>query len=350
MLYRKTPYQLNILVNVFLLPFFFVNSTTLWAAATEFSGTLETEIGKETNFDKVKSSGISQATVEVNLKNQFSPSASANITLLYEDNGDNPFNVDAAFIRISKEKNPWSIQIGQQYLPFGWMQSHMVSDPLTLELAETSESGFLLSYENNIYTKVYVANGEVNVTNADVKINHFGISFGYASDIDAESGVDIGFDYTNNIGDSNNARDLIAQNPLDSEDFIGGNGEIVKLIPGACAHVGLNMSSVHLFAELVYATDKFQSPEIRKNDAKPSAANVELAIDLGGNNIIAVGAQSSVDMEGFGVPSRRALLAFTTQFENGIGMGLEFRKDKDYVDTGTGETGSGFTLQFSAAF
>jgi len=324
-------------------------SQTSLAANTEISGTLETEIGRDTDFNNVNSSSINQATVEINLNSQISPTVSTNITLLYEDNGDNPLNVDAAFVRISKEKIPWRIQFGLQYLPFGWFETYMVSDPLTLELAETSESAFLLAYENNIYARVYVANGDINKVDSEVTVGHYGVSFGFKSDVEANTGIDVGFDYTNNIGDSNNAGDLITQDPFLSGG-IGSNGSMEKFIPGAAGHLGIKIHSLHLVTELIYATDKFQSPEIRLNDAKPSAANAEIALEFGNDNIIAVGVQRSVDMEGFGLPASRTLATLSSNFSNGIGVALEIRNDKDYTDTGTGNSGHGFTMQFSAAF
>jgi len=330
-------------------------ASTTWAENIEISGSLETEIGRNTDFQNNKSSAINQATVEINLAKQISPSVSANITLLYEDNGGNPLNVDAAYVRLNPNKNPFSLQFGLQYLPFGWMETYMVSDPLTLELAETNESAVVFAYEDGIYAKLYIANGDVYEMNSDKTVGHFGLSVGYISAIDGKDGVDIGFDYTNNIGDTNNAGAIIAQDPTDPTNVsgIGGKGEIEKFVAGGSSHLGLHFSPLHFLAELVYAGDTFLSPRIRANDAKPSAVNVELAIDIGNNSHFAFGGQSSVDMEAFGVPAKRALIAYTTEFENGIGLGMEYRHDQDYglsSPNGTGNSASGVTIQFSAAF
>lgn len=341
---RRSAYPISFLVCLCAAP-------ATWAENVDISGSLETEIGRETDFQNNKSSAINQATVEIDLVKQISPSVSANITLLYEDNGDNPLNVDAAYVRLNPDKNPLSLQFGLQYLPFGWMETYMVSDPLTLELAETNESAVVFAYDDGIYAKLYIANGDVYEMNSDKTVGHFGLSVGFNSAKDGKDGVDIGFDYTNNIGDSNNAGDIIAQDP--TMNGVGGNGEIEKFVAGASSHLGLHFSPLHFLAELVYAGDTFLSPRIRANDAKPSAVNVELAIDVGSNGHIAFGGQSSVDMEAFGVPAKRMLLAYTTEFGNGIGLGVEYRRDQDYdlsSPNGTGNSASGFTLQFSAAF
>lgn len=317
------------------------------AATTEIAGTLETEISKDTDFDGVNSSGITQATMELGLDTKLSDTATSHIVLLYEDDGDNPLNVDAAFIELHSDKTPWHIYIGQQYLPFGWFESNMVSDPLTLELGETSEPAFTFSYENDYFAKIYMAKGTVAIANKDDNINHFGVSLGYTTD-----NVNVGVDYTNNIGESNNAGDIIAQDP--TVDSVGANGTIEKAIAGGAAHIGLNMGTFHFFGEIVFAQDDFAASEVRSTlAAKPSANNVEFALDVGNKSAIAIGAQSTVDMESFGLPAKRVLFAYTTEFESGIGFGLELRSDKNYTtaaSSGSKDTAKGITMQFSAAF
>ena len=66
---------------------------------------------------------------------QLSDYSSAEISLLYEEDSTD-LEVDTASISFEKEGNPFALQVGQTYLPFGMFTTSLVNDTLVLEVAE----------------------------------------------------------------------------------------------------------------------------------------------------------------------------------------------------------------------
>ncbi|MBW2590686.1 MAG: LbtU family siderophore porin, partial [Deltaproteobacteria bacterium] len=148
-----------------------------WFENITLSGAIEVEAG----FEKidyndpatkdVDSSDIVVSTVEVGIDAEIVKHVSGHILFLYEED-DTPIEVDEAIISINGEDVvPLYLNAGQMYVPFGNFESHMISDPVTLELGETRESAVVAGFANDcIGISAGVFNGDIDETGEDDKI------------------------------------------------------------------------------------------------------------------------------------------------------------------------------------
>ena len=94
------------------------------------------------------SSGVGIAEAIVGLAADLSAGISADLLLLAEDTdigarehiaGAEDYRIEVATVTYWPVEAPCYITAGRNFLPFGTFRTHMVSDPLTLELGETNE-------------------------------------------------------------------------------------------------------------------------------------------------------------------------------------------------------------------
>ncbi len=105
-------------------------------AETTLSGVVEVE-AEFVSSDDGDSSDLTVPTVALGIHNQLNDKLEGNVLFLYEQ-GENNDNIalDEATLTF-KPRAGLDVTAGRMYVPFGKFDSHMVSDPLTLELAET---------------------------------------------------------------------------------------------------------------------------------------------------------------------------------------------------------------------
>lgn len=186
---------------------------TLIGEGLTLSGLIEFEAGYESlsmvrgdaeghnKEEDERSSDFVLATAQLGIEARINEVIDAAIVLLYsEGDGDSP-EVDEAILNYSREG--WKAGFGRQYLPFGVFPSHMISDPLTLELGEIRETAVWAGYENDLISaRIFLYNGEVEKEGDSDKIGDWGASVsvspagfislgvGYISDIaDTEAGL-----------------------------------------------------------------------------------------------------------------------------------------------------------------
>ncbi|MBD3609675.1 MAG: LbtU family siderophore porin, partial [Gammaproteobacteria bacterium] len=247
------------------------------------SGVVEVEISSSEG-----TSDIGLATAELGFSAAINKSTTADILFLYE--GDTT-DVDSASITYKTPDSPWSVTAGQIGVPFGSFATNMISDPLTLELGETSEDAVQLDYEaGNLTTSFYLFNGTNSVATAD-KIDNFGLNITHASDTLAVS-----FGYINDIGDSDGLQD--------ANDV---SNVMAAQVPGQSIALQFTAGSFTLIGEQVSAGEAFAAGEVTAAAIQPSATNIELAFGMGNNATLALGMQSSNDANGLLDKSRTML-------------------------------------------
>jgi len=148
-------------------------------------------------------SDVTLATVELGFDVKLNEWVNGHLLLLYEEDDTEPMDVDEGFITIGNtEKNPFYVRGGKMYIPFGKFESNMISDPLTLELAETNQSALQVGFEyQGFYGGVYAFNGDVEKNDDDNQLDKFGFNLGYAFESE-EMNFDIGMGWLNNILDT----------------------------------------------------------------------------------------------------------------------------------------------------
>lgn len=318
------------------------------ASTTEISGLLEAEYGTGEDFDGNSSSDIILATVEIAVDAEISEWFSGHVVLLHEED-DTPFEVDQGFITYGNSfLSSFSINIGQQYLPFGVFESNLVSDPLTLEIGETRESAIVFAYDGSIYASFYMFNGELNETGGDDSVDGMGFNLGYAHEGESIN-FDVGVSYISNIKDSDGLSGGIIE--YREENLIDPPEEVDEYIAGFGGHLILEWGSLTLITEFIAAMDNFDSGELAANQRKPSASNLEIAYSISDDFAVAFGIQNSVDMAGY-LPESRALLGFSYVLDEKTSLGVEFAGDNDYgtADGGTGNSSASLTVQLATEF
>lgn len=251
----------------------------------KFSGAIEveagyTEINPKEGAD-TSSSDISVATVEFGVDAQITDHVGGHILFLYEDDED--VVVDEAIIHIHGEgagctpencKYPWQLSLGKLYIPFGYYESHFISDPLTLVLGETRESAIVGDIGNDWATvSVGVFNGEINQANdSDDHIDNY-----VASVVFTFPNVMAGASYTSNIATSN---ELIDQ--MNDVDGDGDNtNDLNDYVAGYSAFASINLKDKFFIeAEYLAAIDEFEAGELLFDSGQkyqPSTWNLEFA-------------------------------------------------------------------------
>lgn len=302
-----------------------------------FSGVLEVEASSyDDKIADEQGSDIALATVELAADATISDRVSAHLLILYEDSDDDNVLVDEGFVTITGgEGSPFSLVAGRQYLPFGNFESQMVSDPLTVDLAETREDALLVGYKaDGLYGSAYLFNGDAEKDGSDDKVDRFGANIGHRGANDRIS-WDFGVGYINSIADSDANQEMLADPAVPDT--------IEEYTPGLSAHLIMGLGPVTVIGEYVTATKKFNSADLgfAGGDAKPSAANIEIGygFELFGREAnVAVGHQRTAESFGLGLVESRNLAAVAMSVAEGTSLGLEYRQEKDY---GTGDGGSG---------
>jgi len=313
-----------------------------------FSGVVEVEVGFEKGFDDEDSSDIALATVELGIEAELADWAVANVVLLWEEDDTEPVDLDVGTITLGNtEVCPFYLSMGKMYVPFGNFESNMISDPLTLEIAETRESALQVGFESSgFYGSMYVFNGDIDEDGDDDEIKCFGAGAGYALENDA-MGLDIGLDWINNMADSDGLGDWIEEGGLALEDYAGG----------ICVHAIFNTGPFTMIGEYVGGTD---DPEFSvgggpfvEMDA-PEAWNIEAGYTLeimGKETTFAIAYQGTDECGGF-LPEERILASVGVGLGEYIGAALEYAHDEDYDvnDGGTDDNADIVTMQFAIEF
>ena len=313
-----------------------------------FSGLVEVEVGFEKGFDDEDSSDITLATVELGIEAELADWAVANVALLWEEDDTEPIDIDVGIITLGNmEKCPLYLSIGKMYVPFGTFESNMISDSLTLELAETRESALQVGFEySGFYGSMYVFNGDIDEDGDDDEIKCFGANAGYALENDDMS-LDIGLDWINNMADSDGLGDLIEDRDFVLKDYAGG----------FCVHAIFNTGPFIMIGEYVGGTD---DPEFSVGGGPfvevdaPEAWNVEFGYSfemIGKETTFAIGYQGTDECAGF-LPEKRYMASIGMALGEYVGVSLEYAHDEDYDenDGGTDDDADIITMQLAVEF
>lgn len=294
-------------------------ATAIAEPTLEIGGVVEVEASSGDD-----TSDITVATVEVGLAAQINEKVAAEVVLLHEED-ETDLSIDTATINLAFT-DTLRVTAGQTYIPFGVFDSNMISDPLTLELAETSATALQADITTGpLIASLYTFNG----VNAEEEIDNWGVNLAWAND-----NLFLALGYLANIGDT----DTIAAETLDSK------------VPGISMSAGVKVAGFSLTGEYISANDEFQIGDGNADyqftaRAQPSATNIELAYSTG-ETTFAVGVQNTDEAEDLGLPEKRALAAISHELMENTLVALEWAGDEDY----TGERSDTVTAQLAVAF
>ena len=289
-------------------------------------------------------SDLAMTTVELVIAAEVNDWVSAEIALLYEDptfedDNDDNFKVDAAFITIAnEEETPAFLIAGKMFVPFGALLEHFPDDPLihaplTLLLGEINEKALLIGAELEGFTvSAYVFNGDVEEGGGDDVIESYGFDANYAFEDDTQ-GLDMlaGLSYISNIAESG------------IEDELTDPSDIDSYTPGAAAYFHVGYQDFFFDAEYMTATEEFGHGELLTGStgnagAKPEVWNLEVGYNYNWwrNLEITLKVAGSDDGEGLGFPRERYGINFNQEiFDDtvfSVGYMYDYYDKDDHAD------------------
>lgn len=306
------------------------------------SSVVEVEANHNSDYAGTDTSDITLATAELGIEAQVNEWVSANMIFLYEDPG--PVDIDEDSITIGNtEQFPLYLTAGKIKIPFGGLETQLVTDPLTLTIGEAGEVAIVVGFEASGFSgSVYAFNGDIDKTGSDNAIAHGGVKLGYGMESDNMS-FNIGAGYLNNIADV--------------DGITPGTATIQNLIGGYTIHSMLGMGGFTLIGEYITADKSFQAAELawKTGGAKPSAWQTELGYTFeltGRETTIAANYQGTDEALAVGLPEARvAVGASMALFENTT-LAVEWMHDEDYgvADGGTGNDANTATMKLAVEF
>lgn len=285
------------------------NDSGIKAIAHEMADSLTISGGVVVNTSHTDSDGwggestsdIILDTLELAVDTQVTPWVNGHILFLYEQDGEDDGNltVDEAIITIgNSEASPFYLSAGRMFVPFGNFESRMISDPITLTMAETREEAVQLGFEleNGFGGSAYLFNGSIDEANSSYTsvsnshIDNFGFNLGYAMS-NEQLDLSLGMGYINNIGTTDGIQDIIGDNGL-----CAGDGCVKDYVGGLAFHAVAGFGQVTLMGEYITALDDFAAGEIGTDKMQPKTWSIEAAYDFslaGKDASIALGYQGS---------------------------------------------------------
>lgn len=326
-----------------------------WFDAVEIGGVIELEaayashVADENPYEGDPSTTAELATVELGIAARIHDWVGAEIVVKKNDDDDD-IAIDEAFLTIAPPEGAWSLQTGRYVVPFGVYETNMISDPVTLDLGETGQDAVMLAAESGgVYGSVFAFNGDLD-RGEDDTIDGFGVTLGYAMEIeggaiDATSpGSTISLSWINDLGESDGFDGVIDPTGVDN-------------VPGWAASVVLGWGDVTLIGEYLTALDGFEGDGIEFGGAgaEPSAWTVEAAygFDLGGRDATAAASyQGTSEASELELPENRSLVGLSVEMAEGVALSAEWKRDEDYgeAEGGTGKNADTVTVQLAAEF
>ncbi len=305
-----------------------------WSDRITLSGTIEVEAGYVKSDPKgggsSDESDIAVATVELGVEAQIAKHVSGNILFLYEDGED--IVIDEAIITLNGEDViPLYLNAGEMYVPFGNFESHMISDPLTLEIAETREAALQAGFEaGGFYGSAFTFNGDADEADEDEShIDNFGANIGFAMESGAFS-IDAGMSYINNLIDADGWEAFL-------ETDANGNGvpdfRLKEYVGGMGAYAIVGFGPVTLIGEYVKALDDIEGLDEAASLVsldKISAYNLEVgyAFAIGDREAVVAAAYQGTDEAEYILPETRYLGTFGIGIFESTNLAFEYAHSK----------------------
>ncbi|SEA89941.1 porin [Thiothrix caldifontis] len=262
-------------------------------AETTLSGVVEVEAGFVSNDDG-DTSDLTVPTVELGIDNKLNDKIDGHLLFLYEQ-GENDDNiaVDEATVTFHPREGT-DITAGRMYVPFGKFDSNMVSDPLTLELAETQEEAVQLGMSAGAMSgSAYVFKDDENGSD---KIDSYGANLDYSND-----NLSAGVSYLSDVND--------------------------KAAAGVGVHASGKVGAFNVIAEHIAVEEITLADD---TTTKPSASNLEVGFDLGNDRTVALAYQQTKDAEALELPETATGIAYRMPVYEKASFAAEYMNNEGY--------------------
>jgi hypothetical protein len=326
-----------------------------WSERIALSGLIEVEAGyASTDYSDGSSddgSDIAVSAVELGIDADIVKHVFGHVLLKYEDDED--VFVDEATITISGEDVvPAYLTAGKMYVPFGNFETHMISDPLTLEIAETRESAIQVGVETGgFYGSAFIFNGDVDEAGEnDNHIDNFGANAGYTMESETFT-IDAGISYINNLIDADGWEDLLE---TDEDENGVPDAELNDYVGGMGVYAIVGFGSFTFIGEYITALDEIEwlqeNGDIGRQD-EISAWNLEVGYAFAiveKEATVAVALQGTDEAAGL-LPESRYLGSFGIGIFESTTLAFEYAHD-EFEDIADEDEADTFTAQLAIEF
>lgn len=216
-------------------------------------------------------SDLSLATAQLGAEVSLNDHVGAHIILLHEEGEDQDLVVDEAVLSLQGAvaflPGTFHLDGGRLYLPFGGYSSHLISDPLTMELGETSNTSLVASWslEERLSFKLGVFSGNTDVNGKNDSIDSWVVALS-GSPVE---GITMGASWISDLAESDNG--LVADAALHTDD-----------VPGIAAFFTVTHGIFTVEGEYVTAAKRFDDALVAGGEdlsgGRPRAWNLELAV------------------------------------------------------------------------
>ncbi len=184
----------------------------------------------------------------MDLDAEYGDAFKGHLTLLWEEDDTEPVDVDEGWLRY--ELSGFFVSGGRTYTPFGEFETFFISDPLTLELAETCESALVAGCEKGAFSfTLAVFNGELYRTGtASERLRGCAFAFDFAP----SEAFSVRLSYQSNIAES----DGLLAGALTSAP------QYVRRVGGWHVSARLTLGGFGLIAEAVAAERRFSPADL----------------------------------------------------------------------------------------
>lgn len=262
-------------------------------ATTTLSGVVEVEAGFVSNADG-DSNDLTVPTIELGIDNQINDKLDGHLLFLYEQGESNDnIAVDEATLTF-KPREGLDVSAGRMYVPFGKFDSNMVSDPLTLELAETQEEAVQLGVSaGNVSGSAYVFKDHEDGGN---KMDDYGVNLDYSTD-----NLGAGVSYISSVNDK------------------------------AAAGLGIHASAIVGAATVIAEHIKVDEITLEDDSSiEPSATNLEVGFNIGNDRTVALAYQQTDAAEALELPEKAAGIAYRMPVYEKASFAAEYMNNQAY--------------------
>lgn len=313
---------------------------------TTLSGLIEVTGVAGNDFDDKDFSDIALSTAQFAFDTQVNDWISGHMLFLYEEDASDSVGLDEATITLGGSENmPAFLTLGKMYVPFGVLESSMISDSFTLSLAETNQTAAQFGFrKGGVHASAYAFNCDSDKASDQEpdQIECFGATAGYNSGEGEGLTYALEASYLSNIADTDGMQGFMEENELTLKSRTGAYGLFAKL----------GYQNIALIGEMIAGTDDLEF--VQETRKSPLAWNAELNYSLslmGKDSLFALGYQASEDLAGF-LPESRVISSFGMGIADGVTAAIEYAHDSDYdeVDGGTGNTANTVSAQLALEF
>ena len=256
------------------------------------SGLVEVEAGYESlglkDGNDERSGDLVVSTAQLGFEAEVNDNVGATLILLFEEDETEPIEVDEATVDYGR--GPWQGRFGRQYVPFGAYPSHMISDPLTLELGETRETAALVGYEGEGWTvSAFVFNGDAEKVNGAGEPEEDHVKdWGVSAVVTPVEGLEVGASFVSDLADTD-------------ADLLGGAG-YAKRVGGWSAYAVAGWGAFQVSGEVLGAVRAFDAADLDEDadgsGDRPLAWNVEGAWEVRQSVEVAARVEGSRELGG----------------------------------------------------